>query len=742
MNKSSIYQSPLTYLGIIFWVFVASCGQDKAPVVNLTVEKDTTIVEEPNIQAQIDLLNTSGEFLDFNLMVVEDGNPIEAATVEMIASLNGEQKTVSATTDAEGMVYIDNLTIGGNILKISKEGYSTMLGVINFRFEKGYNYEIVDGSVLPIAKNESAIVPLFSGDSESSATITGRVTIETDLTNNTYEFPEGVQIAANLTEYIISQSEGVNISEFTMNTNGNYGTTTIAADGTYELKVPAKADGATISLLIPEITKDQTLYAYGTEAEPSDVPQLLTIATSYGPEIYNYSQTPSISGVKVDFNEPNGLGSGLKISNIRKAGRPFTSSYFYPGINVIESGIKYSFDAGQGYESIPTVEITDENGTGAEAFANLDYAIAGITLDSTFTGYFSGQYAYLEFIYEYTDQYNGNTYQNSFRGLSIYADDNGEITQQAITSIIDQRIEYGYSGYGNYYDNSYNTQITDFYAQIYVPSVDDYVRIDGLNMNTRINGIQFYSYGEGYINPTLAIVGGNPTTPASFTIHNYANYYTFDLDNSQITNPYTALTFDVEIEYYSANSGSENAQVTTLVYDNYTGQNDQIKDFLTVTTDGQIALANENYSLRTRYLSYREPSFYITDHEAVKPSAGANVNADGEITNLYVYTHGYGYSDKPEITISPVIEGIGGSGASVQARGGSYYSNLYSWNGAYDIVSSGSGYVGQLNQSASVFGSYLPFSTSASNVIKAVTGQSYVRNIDYGTGARTVKIND
>ncbi len=733
MIKANIFYSPLGYLGIAMWMAVTSCNNNETEDVSLIVEKDTTYV-----QTQIDLLNNSGEFLDFNLMVVEDGKPIEGASVEMLASLNGEQKTVSTMTDAEGMAYFDNLTIGGNILKISKENYSSMLGVINFKFENGYNYEITDGSVLPIAKNESAIVPLFSASTESVATITGKVTVDSDLTNKILEVPEGVSISANLNSYVISQSEGVFIDEFTMNSDGNYGTTTVNADGTYELKVPATVDGTYISMLIPELTMDQTVYAYGTLSEPSDDPVLLNIATSYGPRVA-YTSTPSISGVKVDFSEPTAMGEGFGVTNIRKTGRTLSYLNFIPGNNRYTNGIVYTMTGGKNYRSTPQVVISDDTGTGAQAEAALSFSVVGLTLDSTFTGFGSGDYATIYFSYEY--EYDDDIYSYRFANVSLNANADGEITQEIVTAKIQEYIDNYNYGFGES-KISTSRQISRFYAELYLPSISADVEIDGLDMESSVNEINIDSNGsKNYLNPSISFEGGEPETPASISIDRFGTYWTFDLDNSNITNPYSAITFDVEIEYFQASSGTQYARTTSSVYDASEGYSDRLTDFLKVTDDGHISLIKSTSELRTTFYSYQEPSVYIEDQIALKPTAMASINADGAITYINVYSYGYGYIEKPVITISPAVEGLGGSGAIVHARGGYYNNSIYTWNGSSEIVSGGSGYVRELNQSLEVFGSRNYFNISGSTSFTVITGQSYIRNIDYGSGHRSEELN-
>lgn len=95
------------------------------------------------------------------MKILNGTTPIDGAQVKLTSSVNGETIEMTENADASGNVVFDGITVGGNFIEVSAEGYYSALGIIDFKFERGYNYEIIDGVVTPITKSETAIIPLI-----------------------------------------------------------------------------------------------------------------------------------------------------------------------------------------------------------------------------------------------------------------------------------------------------------------------------------------------------------------------------------------------------------------------------------------------------------------------------------------------------------------------------------------------------------------------------------------------------
>ncbi len=180
---------------------------------------------------------TNQQLIDFTIRVVDASNnnlPLDSAIVEIVDK--GVIRT--ATSGEEGLAYFEGISISDEVpVVITKTNYT--------RVSTTYNVIPDDYRQRHFAKT----VSLFPLSGENMATIQGRLTIESNVTNRVREaVPEGTIVRAfnyNL----------INDIAFVGTTN---------ATGNYEIKVPVSYEGNDdITLVYPEIYTNQTVAVEG-----------------------------------------------------------------------------------------------------------------------------------------------------------------------------------------------------------------------------------------------------------------------------------------------------------------------------------------------------------------------------------------------------------------------------------------------------------------------------------------------
>jgi hypothetical protein len=214
------------------------------------------------VRSFIESANEAGDLLSVTILVLENGNPLSGVSVsittgdkQVLASGRAKEgTTVEGITNEEGRIVFDKVVIGAGVMSFRKSGYVTATSLVDFGTPDPPR-EIKVGEVIqyvtPPKRFESATVPMFSASpaSGSTATIKGRVTIESDVTNTTSEVPQDLTIRANFSS-LVTNADGF-IQSYTLADDATLGKATIAADGTYTMVVPALAAGSQIGLIIP-----------------------------------------------------------------------------------------------------------------------------------------------------------------------------------------------------------------------------------------------------------------------------------------------------------------------------------------------------------------------------------------------------------------------------------------------------------------------------------------------------------
>ena len=320
---------------------------------------DDDFTEEDALNAQqtidlsiyvVDFFNTAA-MQDFNVTILQDG------------------ATISGTTNEQGVATFSDVEIGGSIpVTVSKENYTTVQRLVDVdvtNFRQGQRTETI--AVLSLTEN--------------TATIQGRLEIETDVTNEDTEVvPEGTEVTAILT---IDNLAGINVIEFTATTD---------ASGNYELAVPATGNGINYELVYETLTLDQTIAKNGNEGDPDfpeTIPSVDNISTVFNPRGFSVD-VPFVPALVATVPAPAN-GRRAIITNVNTS-----SDGVITNINVFNTGSGYtgsevavtitSLFGGTGADiTIPVVvgsngqlsifEDINDGGTGYPTFFNANRAV-------------------------------------------------------------------------------------------------------------------------------------------------------------------------------------------------------------------------------------------------------------------------------------------------------------------------------------------------------------------------------
>lgn len=447
-------------------------------------------------------------------------------------------------------------------------------------------------------------------------------------------------------------------------------------------------------------------------------------------------------------------------------------------------------DPGQGYTSIPTITFTGGEGSGASSTAVLGFPVQSITMTAPGVGYNNvtddGVTAinisngtktvnYLDWCdvkYDMGVRSIAASPDGTYSGVPtitiIPRDGNGSGATAVATvwwRINDIVLDAMGSGYKM--DNENNV-----YVIIDPPTTPNGVQAtaEARLGNGILAAVTPVDFGEGYLAPPNVIVmndgdegkGKAPVRQAELT----ATVSNGTVTGLTITDPgegydydsYTDGAYYIDITTFnkeaaaSAVANPESGQVDYIIVTNpgagysvvptveiYNNKDTADANMFgtgaaatAIVTDGRVSAIDVTNSGSGYYVT---PDVRITVASSVmKAMAKCIVTADGRITGVdftggypgYQFTKGYGYNEVPTVTFFPSVSGKGSGAEGVAIL----------LNGSIDNVvmtNQGSGYTGRnkpLGQG---------FSITPNNSVMATAGKSYVRDIYFGTGKRTIE---
>ncbi|MBS1682258.1 MAG: carboxypeptidase regulatory-like domain-containing protein [Bacteroidetes bacterium] len=706
--------------------------------------------DSAKLNQQLKQLNDAGELLSFTVQVVEDRTPL--ADVDVQISNDVTSGTAKVTTDANGNAIFTKVRVGSNTVILSKSGYITTTAVVDFGSLTNF-YTTVTGAngsinVVALKQSRSCILPLFSiGGTGSTATITGKVTIENDLTNTTPEIPQNITLKANYASGLTTAvpGTGVTINSYSFN-NGGIGTATVDnTTGNYTMIVPALAAGLSMSLIVPEIEGNLKLAANTVDGQPANgqpAPQIfpaamLSMPTQWGNLVAGYDVTiPTVVGAKAVFPAPPPAGAGLSFTMSALA-RPLgvaadgvTPSTWDTYNFGIDPGDPTQFDVaqtayqlttrGSGYTASPTVTVTGGGGSNAVMKASLRGYLTGLTINAGGTGYDGSN---ITVTFSYVDN-NSVTYDMIFPScaVTVSAGALATITLPTFSSPWQTVVANSVAGYN----------VASFKATI-SGGAGTGATVTPV-FSAEVDHIKLEKAGTGFnAAPTITFTGGGGTTQATMAVKEFRTQWSVAPNNTTNTTPYSILPDNITWQYNQLNGGifTENR-----VYDkenNISFYNDDIQ-----ASDGQVIHLDPTKTFRTFSFNQVQPVPIITSSPSTQAQANLNINSNGQIPSIFSTNNGRGYSTPPTVTIQPMVTGAPGSGAVIDLSGSIGYNSKtgeYSWGGGSTVLTTGTGYAQFVNKQP-----YVPYAGPAST-FTVKTGETTVQNIVYGTGKRKQQVN-
>ena len=716
-----------------------------------------------NAARQLAALNAAGEMVSYQVKVVDtDGTPVPDLEVSLgAAATDGTLDKQTLTTDAEGQVYFSRVAVGGNNLTITGSGILDANLTVNFGdLQQGVHYEIINGNVVPKPVVENSVITVI-GTGAATATVQGVATIETDLTNSTPEVPQNVTIVADFDDNLV-KSSSVSLSYFFATNSSALSLGSAVVDnttGAYSMTVPA---GVRFDITIPNIQANQRIAVNGYDGQDLPRPEYRDILTNFGPS-YGADNIPTVPGARVVFDAPSAAGEGFTFGSFAREGRAIQTFTLNANSTTITQPYEPSSDIitqvtnrGAGYFNSPTVTITDAgSGTGAYAEAWIELAISGLTLNDAGSGYAANTTYSFNLVYDEIDQNGTNPNQVwDTNVIDIDTDGSGVFQTSAITTALTNAMDNA----DQYFDVANLEQISDNISNLRLvnSSATTDAIIDVSAATGRVYYIRVFDGGNDYTMPSFAFSGGGATTQAAMDILEFGTQWTFDVDNTGVTSPYTFPPTNVYFEYNNITTGSAGVSSSSNGQNVEDGQNSTLVNLLKADGSGNLQFIDPTASYRTSFYASSTPIVRVEETEAI-PAARFirpyEINTEGQVTGMstggwatdFTSSNGSGYSSQFNVTVEPSATGAPGSGAIIALTGGTNQANgEYQWGGSYLVQNGGSGYLIDLNvhNGNVVSGDNRIYYNAGGDVtnVELKAGTTHVVDIRYGTGDKSVSV--
>ncbi len=315
-----------------------------------------------------DLLNAQQQ-VDYTLQLVDlNANVTDAESslkgVKVSLTQGAAVKTVEA--DANGYVSFGKVQVGNAVIKIVSENYLNGEAVVNL--------------VTSNSKISQMITrfPVFAMTEGNTIKVSGKVEVESDLTNSTRELaPAGTKIEVKLNSmnddftWVYGSNAGGGISDYKFETI----VTTVKEDGTYEVVLPATTGGINYSINLQPLTLNQKLAVNGLVGEEEISPRVVDISTEF--RLNSETGAPLVPNVllKVD-------GKYIGYAVVSNSGR-------ISHVNLADTKHKFAPNA----ELNATVEeLKGKKGTGAsvKVYTNANGFVQYTSLEAEGSDYTSG----------------------------------------------------------------------------------------------------------------------------------------------------------------------------------------------------------------------------------------------------------------------------------------------------------------------------------------------------------------
>ncbi len=401
-NKTKSRFQLLLALVVVF-ATVWSCRDEDPTLDDIREDKLAFLEDSLRISDSLRLINSAG-VVNYSITVVDGasstifknggtGNKtegVDGALANAIVTISQFGKTESDTTDASGTVVFRGFFRTAVNVTIRRTDFTT----VSYISTVGIQNPTVNGTLSFVGN----LIPIFPTAGNRTATVSGRMTIQTDLTNKTREaVPDGTPVTVSIdardsdfrNKYLMSQSAfsfsapvpqsnntaGLsynffyvgNIAQASYST-GIVGATT--AGGAYTVNVPAAIDGLPLSISYSDLALDQTLFQEVGE----DQNRITQRVIFRGDEDLTPAALPPSSSADIIFDSFTFSASANAVIS--------------PNTGTIER-INLT-NGGNNYNGTPLVQITGGGGTGATATATVTAGrVTAINLTSPGSGYTS-----------------------------------------------------------------------------------------------------------------------------------------------------------------------------------------------------------------------------------------------------------------------------------------------------------------------------------------------------------------
>ncbi|HEY0656682.1 MAG TPA: hypothetical protein VGD65_26290 [Chryseosolibacter sp.] len=734
----------------VFAAFTVSCNKDDDPsLADLREDKLQYLEDSLRISDSLRLIGNAG-VVNYSITVVDGStssiyangrtNESKSAVDGAIVTISQYGKTLTDTTDASGTVVFNGFFRSAVNVTIKKTDYTSVSYISGVHIQDSTR----TGTISFVGN----IIPIFALTGANTANISGRATIETNLTNRTVELaPDGTTVSASIDatnnsdfsdKFLTTDiDDRIYISscgcEFVYVGNilqASYSTGIVGtvASGNYSITVPAAIDGLPLNLQYSDVAADQTLFQLNGSDQNSIVRRTIYTANPFA----SAATLPASTNVSVAFESFDAQATATAVIsaqagtveriNVTNGGSGYIAAT-PPLVQIVGDGTGATATAtvgangrvtgvtltspGSGYTTVSSVNFLSGSGATASAGLQANGTVTSIVITNSGSGYTSAPTVTIPAPGGTGTQAQGTANIDALgRVTSItitnpgtgYAADPGAITiaappaggVQAVANALYSGVSVG------------NVTVTPGSGYTYAPTVT-------FSAPQRANGVR--ATGTASFDATTGQVTGIQVTNAG-SGYTAAPTVTLNAGSGAAAQGY--LTGGSVISFNITSTGDDYAYAPTVVIGRTDDGNGSGATGTAVMSNGRVVGINLTNG-GSGYTS--APSVeLVTGTGAV---AYAIVNGSGSITGFNIAKGGSGYTGAPRV----IINGGGTPEASATATvtGGAVT--------GMTVVLGGSGYT-----SGNIPASAQNFSTTKGSFIETKPGLKYINDVNYGTG--------
>ncbi len=630
-------------------LFLGSCDDD-------FTQEDLIQLQDQQLDRAVEVLNNEGQFASALIKVITiNDEPVQGArlTLETAGDSTGV-RTISIVTDESGNANFSSVTAGGHNLRIEHEEYLNIEGAVDIG---EIQYEVINGQVIPVKSSGSAIIVLFPSEGSSTGTISGQVTIQTDITTQAREFLGGIEVMAQIDPYFFQNSVTGNFVFETLNfeSRTSIGSTVTDSLGYYTLTIPASEDGISYILDFPEVVRDQIIAISARDDIDLGVIQIDTVTSAFGrASSTDYSTIYPYSGISIQVPEPPTPGRGFSL-NFQRTGRDWnpgdrevTATSIIPYPDPGQETTNQISEIGVGYVESPLVTITDSTGVGVVAEAFMEYAVQTLRLSGDSTGYapsspiiFTAEYDEASYVIADPSEID-TTLAIRPETLVVNSNNVGIITQDSVNAAIQRAI----ADSDPLFDPENLVEIDDWVVDLrFVNGAAQLLVTEAIGQLHEVNFISTGIDNDNYINPSVSFSGGGASVDAQFDIILFEAPYIVTPNNSQITSPYPGLPNEIAYLYNFVEvifGVSDAEPIRSSLFEIYNNEGQMIDAtsnfwrYFEVSNDSTIDLIVPNGGYLLSEWSVDEPIAVIEDYITETAYFGPLVDNNGLLQSLEI----------------------------------------------------------------------------------------------------------